>query len=97
MNIIKYLSDIETDEAKENLLAGLSEAHVLAVSKTILHAGKIKLDEVRHAMEDRPSLNNDDLKKDFRYQLGMIAGIQWILDLPEVARGYIIKRDKGDK
>lgn len=83
MTITKYIPRSED----YHLVSG---ANSTGVGKALLSAVKIKRDEIREITESKP-LVSDDIKKDFRYQLGQINALNFVIDLPGEARNKIEK------
>ena len=57
--------------------------------QALLSATKRELDRVRRELELRPVIDNSDLKRDFRFQLGLIEGLQRTLRRPDEAQRLI--------
>ena len=71
-------------------LTTVSKAREVGASQILLRACENKLVEQRDLLENRCRIVVDgDYKKDFRYVAGMIAGIKWVLQFPEMARKAI--------
>jgi hypothetical protein len=64
------------------------EAGSIRAARAILKAVEIRRDEVRRVNETEPVIS-DAINKDFRFKLGMVYALNWILELPEQARIYI--------
>ena len=69
----------------------------IGVGKAILGALRTRIGEVQAEMELRPSLNDQDLTKDARYQMGLIAGLKWLEKLQQDAREYVGQLEEQEK
>lgn len=67
----------------------LANAREVGVARDLLDASDKKKDEIFNDLISRPQVCNEDIKKDFRFKLGIIYGLKWILDLPGEAQKYI--------
>lgn len=61
----------------------VSQAKMVGASIAILDGAEKKRDELREVNEAHPKECPEDLTEDYRYIAGMIAGLNWILRLPE--------------
>lgn len=81
---------------KESSLTLLTaRAHELAYAndiqgvRAIMAVVEAKLNETRTDAEERPRLVDDEVKMDLRYKMGFIAGLKYVLALPERGREII--------
>lgn len=74
----------------------VSRANEIGGAKAILEAALIKRDEIRKEYEENP-LRSDQIKKDLNFKLGMVAGLNWMLELPEKARQWRDHLPDGEK
>jgi len=84
VNMEKY---IKTDSDFHNIV----EARSLGVGRALLKAAELKRDEKRSQNERSPQLCDEDIRKDIRYNLGFVAALNWIMELPQQAKIYISK------
>jgi len=71
------------------------EAKEIRAARALLEAGEAKRNEVRKENEENPRRDNQNLKKDIIFKLGMIEGLNWVLELPNSAREYIKTKVEG--
>ncbi len=83
MNIKKYIPLSEDYNP-------VSRANETGAGRGLLSAARIKRDEIRKQVESNPQISND-IKKDFRYQLGQTDALNFMIDLPGEARKQIEK------
>ena len=63
----------------------LSTLPKLENGQVLIKKAKEELDKGRNLLETQPQINNENIKEDFRYKLGRIDGLKWMLALPEEA------------
>jgi len=63
----------------------LSNLPKLENGQALIKKVKEELDKGRDLIETQPQINNENIKEDFRYKLGRIDGLKWMLALPEEA------------
>lgn len=85
-----------TDYIKTNKdFYSLAHAMNVGASRAIIEATTVKRDKVRQELEDDPR-HDTKLKNDIVYKLGVIEGLNWILDLPGKTNEYL-KNLEGDE
>jgi len=77
----KYSSSEEV-----HALAGAEE---IGAGRALLRMATAKRDITRREMEENPRLDSEDCKYDVRFQLGVIAAMNWLVKQPKEARDYI--------
>ena len=82
---------LQTSEA----ILHVAAAKEILAAREILTAVGIKIDKVRRQSDENPVLS-DEIKKDIRYQLGMIAGLKWVLELPVMAAEFKKSREREE-
>jgi len=45
-----------------------------------------QLERLRVDVEDNPHIDDENIKRDFRFKLGMVKALRWVLSRPEEAR-----------
>lgn len=73
----------------------LSHFDEVAGGEAFLRMVAKKRDSERDFMEREPNMSND-IRKDVRYRLGVIAGLNWVLDSVEGLKKYKQKLEKQD-
>ena len=63
----------------------LSNLPKLENGQVLIKKVKEELDKGRNLLETQPQINNENIKEDFRFKLGRIDGLKWMLALPEEA------------
>ena len=63
----------------------LSNLPKLENGQALIKKVKEELDKGRDLLETQPQINNENIKEDFRFKLGRIDGLKWMLALPEEA------------
>ena len=63
----------------------LSNLPKLENGQALIKKVKEELDKGRNLLETQPQINNENIKEDFRFKLGRIDGLKWMLALPEEA------------
>lgn len=88
MNLTNY---IKTSEDFHSISGALD----VGASRALLKAAKIMRDKIRNQVEVDPK-HTSVLKEDVIYKLGMISGLNFILDLPGKANDHIKILPEGD-
>ena len=81
------LSDLKKLVEQTEDFQYLARAEELAPSRALLRVITIQRDHLRREVDENPRFDNE-IKKDVRYQLGMIRMANWLLSLPETSREY---------
>ena len=64
----------------------LSSAPQLEHVRVLFEGIQYALDKQRIALETKSCVNNEEIKRDFRYMLGRISAFEEVLNRPEKAR-----------
>ena len=88
MNLTDYITTSEDFHQ-------ISGASSVGASRALLKAAGVKRDKIREQVENEPK-RSDILKDDVIYKLGMISGLNFILDLPGKANDHIKILPEGD-
>lgn len=75
------------DEAGLNQIAGLPST---GGGKAFLKAATKRRDSERQALELNPQ-ESREIRHDFRYKLGYVAALNWILELPQEVQQFLRK------
>ena len=67
----------------------------MGASRALLKAADLRRDKIREQVENEPK-RSENLKEDVVYKLGMISGLNFILDLPGKANEHIKTLPEGD-
>lgn len=84
MNLKKYIPD-------GKYYQNLSDIRQIGVARVFLDAVTIKRDEIRERNESKPQICDEDIFRDIRFNLGVVWALNWVLDLPDVARKIVSK------
>jgi len=57
---------------------------------------KERRDQIRRQNEDNPKRSSENLKEDIVYKMGFLAGLNFVLDLPEKVREHLKNLPEGD-
>lgn len=87
MDLTKYMEGSDIHE--------LADAEHVVAARAMLKAGERRLEEERKMAEERPERNLEDLKRDLVYRIGFIAGLKWMLSLPQEARKLLEKGERS--
>ena len=88
---IKLTDYIKTSE-DFHMIAAASD---VGSSRALLKAATVRRDKIREQVENEPR-QDENLKEDVVYKLGMISGLNFILDLPGKANDHIKTLPEGD-
>lgn len=88
MNICKYVKT----NAEFHELTGASN---IASARALLVVTERIRDEERKSYEEKPMKAPEDLRKDVIYKLGVVHGLNRILDLPRQAKQYLDQLPQG--
>lgn len=86
MDLTKYM---EVSDIRE-----LTGAEHVVAARAMLKAGTSRLEEERKSVEEHPERNLEDLKRDIVHRIGFIAGLKWMLSLPQEARKLLEKEER---
>lgn len=88
MNLRKY---VKTNEE----LYELKGASDIASARALLAVTERIRDEERKSYEEKPMKAPEDLRKDVIFKLGVVHGLNMILELPQQAQEYINQLPQG--
>lgn len=88
MNIRKYFKK----NAEVYELRGAGE---VASARALLAVTERIRDQERQDLEERPMRAQEDLRKDVVYKLGLVQGLNMVLDLPRQAQKYLDQLPQG--
>ncbi|HUU80393.1 MAG TPA: hypothetical protein VMW90_03010 [Acidobacteriota bacterium] len=74
----------------------IGDAKSITAAKEILNAAEEYRDKLRSEIEEKPTKDDKDLRKDITYKLGMIKAFNLILDLPREANKFLEDISEGD-
>ena len=77
-------------------LHDLCSAGEVQSARTLLAVAEKIRDIYRKETEEKPMRCDSDLRKDVIYRLGLIEGLNTVIDLPRQAKQYIHNLPKGD-
>ena len=86
------LSDYIKTSKDFHMIAGALD---VGASRALLKAAGVRRDKMREQVEDNPK-RSESLKEDIVYKLGMISGLNFIIDLPGKANDHIKTLPEGD-
>jgi len=67
----------------------VASAYEIRAAKSLLKAAEIRRNKERDNIELNPKRDDENLKNDIVYKLGLIAGLNFIIDLPREAKKHI--------
>lgn len=71
----------------------LTTEHGRALSALI----EARKNEEQTEVSERPKVDNEDLSRDFRYKLGYVRALDWVLAIPETSRNLLRTKGSGNQ
>lgn len=67
----------------------ISDIDRLQHTQTLFKVLERRADTLRNELETSPHIDNENVNRDWRFRLGMIHALKWVLSRPEQAREHL--------
>jgi hypothetical protein len=78
-----------------NTLSLISQLPATDFGRALLAVIESRKDAETSEVWDHPKVDNEDLRRDFRYKLGIIKALVWVLSLPDVSHDLLRAQGGG--